>query len=201
MKLKLIVSCILLTSVLSYGQFLLKNGTVRNGEMSGRVVSAPQLVKIIDITTPTGTSTLGAGGSEWFAGGIFNLSSGGKITKATFSLTLGNGDVTSKSYTCRIYTLSGNNLDTLVGTSVAISGTNSWNSTPVNFIFSTPVDFSASTSYGIAIAIEQVDDGSNYIILDTCGDSEIIALSKWNSSLGNSDLYTARTPYIQLWAQ
>lgn len=172
------------------------NATVRAVNVVG--VDAPS--KALELTNYTSTTTVCAGGAERWVGGIFNLATGGQITKATFMLSKSVGSVVGKTYTCYVYSLTGNNLNAVLGTSIGVLGSDAWSNTPVEFTFPLPVAFSAGTAYAIVISTGS-DDGSNYAVMHAGADSALIDLAKWNSSSLNTDLYSTAAPYIVLWKQ
>ncbi len=70
-------------------------------------------------------------------------------------------DVTGITYTCQIWTEVSGNMGTLVATSTAVTGNNSWNNTTVHFTFASPI--AAGTSYCIVLTPSTAPDSVNYI--------------------------------------
>jgi len=83
------------------------------------------------------------------------------IGKVVFKLVKAAGSITGNTYRARIWTVTGNNLDTNVATSDGVTGSDFWSATEVDFIFSTPYTTTGSTNYTITID-SGADSASNY---------------------------------------
>lgn len=101
------------------------------------------------IYAPFGTDTYYYGGDQTFVPGASK-----KICQIEFQVTCMMGDTggcDQCSYYAELYTLSGTSLDTLMGTSNAVTGVDSWASTPVVFTFDTPFDVVGTTTYAAVL--------------------------------------------------
>lgn len=107
-----------------------------------------------------GYVAIGNDADHYFVGQrSWQWSSAKNVDQIDFYIVDITGDVSSKTYNARIYTMSSTNLGTLLGTSDNKTGVTAgaWNS----FTFSTAVSISASTAYALVITVNG-SDGSNY---------------------------------------
>jgi hypothetical protein len=81
----------------------------------------------------------------------------------SFEVTRSGGDVSTKNFRVRVYSMTGNNLNALVGQSDTVLGTNAWLNTVVKFPFSTSVALSPSTPYAIVLYPDEGVDGVNVV--------------------------------------
>ena len=116
------------------------------------------------ITTQTGPWPFGNNAfDDRHYGGINSWldASARKIGRVTFKLSLNTGSIAGKSFTCKIWTLTGVNLNAVQATSTAVVGSDAWASTLVNFDFPSPFTTTGSTLYAITIDGGAVDS-ANY---------------------------------------
>ena len=190
MKRILIISALLLAVVLTAT-------ADRRRLMMARNVAAGCSTVALNVTTDDNASTVGASSAQRYGGGLWAASSSGSVCKVRFKLTA-TGTISGLSYTVRIYSLSGNNLDTLLGTSDAVTGVDAWSATNVDFTFASPVSVSSGTSYGVVIT-SGANDAANYIsIRYQNSNAADVDLARWNSTLVNSDLFTGLAPVITI---
>jgi hypothetical protein len=119
----------------------------------------------------------------YFVGHHFiDLGSTEDICKATFYITQATGDISGKTYTAYIYTIDGaGNLDSLLGTSSGVTGSNSWSDTAVDFEFSPKVTMSNGTNHAVVVSTGSVD-ASNYAEMEISTSGQIGGLSgRWES--------------------
>lgn len=151
----------------------------------------------LNVTTDDNASTVGASSAQRYGGGLWAASSSGSVCKVRFKLTA-TGTISGLSYTVRIYSLSGNNLNTLLGTSDVVTGVDAWSANNVDFTFASPVAVSSGTSYGVVIT-SGANDAANYIsIRYQNSNAADVDLARWNSTLVNSDLFTGLAPVITI---
>lgn len=99
---------------------------------------------------------------RFYAGGLyFTDASARTIGKITIKMVKAAGSITGKTYTVRLWTLTGSALNSNVASSDGVTGSDSWSATEVDFIFSTPYTTTGSTNYGITIDAG-TSDASNY---------------------------------------
>ena len=91
------------------------------------------------------------------------------ICKVSFTLSLGLGSVTGYTYYAKIWSMDGTSLDTVLGTSTGVKGSNAWSDTDVEFTFSSPVSCSAGTDYAITVDHGETENGLNYIRINRNG--------------------------------
>lgn len=118
---------------------------------------------VYDATDATNfTQAVGDTSSEYYWGFYnFNDSTSRTFTRIGWKLTKAAGTIVGKTFTCRIWTMSGSNLGTEIATSTGRTGDDAWNQTVVNFDFPSPATLSSGTNYTITIDMGGVD-GSNY---------------------------------------
>lgn len=115
----------------------------------------------------------------------YNDSIARSIGKITVRLTAASGDISGKTYTVRIWTMSGSNLGSNVASSSGVSGNNSWSATDVDFLFSPAYTISTSTNY--AVTIDQgADDSTNYAS-GLFGLKALFPTTAWPAGLGQWD--------------
>jgi hypothetical protein len=88
---------------------------------------------------------------------------GDTLSKVVFVVSKNAGDVSGKTYKARLWTLSGDDLDTAVAVSGAVAGDNGWSSSLMECIFVTPFTTSNGTDYVINLTCEEGADAANYI--------------------------------------
>lgn len=112
---------------------------------------------------PIGDTANGAT-QDIYAGQLnWSNASARNIGKVVIKMTKTAGSITGKTYTCRIWTMSGTTLGTNVASSTSVVGSDSWSATDVDFIFSSPYLTTGSTNYAFTIDSGDVTgDGSNY---------------------------------------
>lgn len=114
-----------------------------------------------------GDNDIGDLTSFWYIGQTYNEASAHTICSVTFVISYKVGDITDRNYHVVIATLDGSdNFISIVATSDAVVGSNSWSATPVVFTFSSTVESAASTEYGIAVYVDHAVDASNYAELE-----------------------------------
>jgi len=77
--------------------------------------------------------------------------------------------VTGYTYYAKIWSMDGTSLDTVLGTSTGVKGSNAWSDTDVEFTFSSPVSCSAGTDYAITVDHGETENGLNYIRINRNG--------------------------------
>jgi hypothetical protein len=102
------------------------------------------------------STTVHRAGTVWTNGAAAT-----NLCKASFEMTLDAGNITTKNFRVRVYSMTGNNLNAQIGQSDAVLGTNSWANTLVDFPFSTHVSLSANTRYAIVVETDEGPDSSN----------------------------------------
>ena len=134
--------------------------------------------------TVTDQTAVGKEASYYSSGFFWTPSSNLTVCKVDVHIRIVVNDVSSKNFKVRIYTISGTNFDSLVGSSDTVSGSTMSDGTRASFAFSTPASVTASTKYAVVVYPEQAADGLNYIWLgvdDPSTDSTVSAISA-NSS-------------------
>lgn len=124
------------------------------------------------------------------------------ICGADFLMTYVAGDISGKTFKAYVYSLSGNNLDTLLATSsTTISGNNSWSHTTNHFEFSTPAIVSPGTRVAVFVQPTQAGDNSNYARIDV-QDTDVLTpgnLATWNSTGGIELNATTNDPWVNIY--
>jgi len=119
-----------------------------------------------DIDFNTGTDSVAFGeqadGTHHYVGTTYIPASTKQICKIGFQFIRGSGDVTDKTYTCKIWTMSGTALDAVItnGTSGSKASDGWWTATWVIFEFSGNPTMTADVTY--CITVETADDATNY---------------------------------------
>jgi hypothetical protein len=115
--------------------------------------------------TPTVDNSANTNGSTYYVGrttdnyyagqSAFNPGADASVCKISFFVR-SVGNVTGKTYTARVWTMSGTSLNSNIGSSDSIGG-GSWSTEQlITFTFSIPVSLTNGTSYGITL------DGGGY---------------------------------------
>ena len=106
-------------------------------------------------------TNVGSANNRYYIGTTYNYGTEKTLCRADVMMKKAAGSITGKTFTVEVYTLSGNDLNALQGTSDGVTGSDAWNLTWVEFTFSSPFVLSASTDYGIVVTMNEAD-GSNY---------------------------------------
>lgn len=104
----------------------------------------------VDQATEDNAQQFGLDTDRFYIGQKFTDSTTRQICKVRFYLGA-VGTISAKFYTCRIYTLSGNNLSTVVATSNSIAGNNGWANTAVVFTFAGNPTVTGGTTYAYVV--------------------------------------------------
>jgi hypothetical protein len=131
-----------------------------------------------------------------------------QVCKICFQLSAAGGTIVSKFYTCRIYTLSSGNLNTIVtnGQSGALAGIDA--STERFFLFSGNPTITAATDYGIVVYPS--DSGGSPVAFDATNKAQMsikettnplanCVLKAWNNTFGLDSSYTNTDPYVKFY--
>ena len=108
------------------------------------------------------TRNCGESTTNYYNGPVVTDTVSRAIGKITIRVSSVVGDVSGKSYVCRIWNQSSGNLTTVQATSAAVAGNNSWSDTAVDFVFSPAVTVGATWAFAID-PNNATADGSNYI--------------------------------------
>lgn len=103
--------------------------------------------------------------TQRYGGTVFTDTADRLLSKVEFFFALGSGSISGKTFYCKIYTLNGTALNTLIATSTGIAGQNSWISSGGwgSFVFASPyVSLTANTSYAVVVDSGGVD-GANVV--------------------------------------
>jgi len=123
----------------------------------------------------TSTATVNLGyhthNYNYYAGTTYTPAENISVCQIDIYIDYTAGDISGKTYTVTIWSLSSGNLDTLLGTSGGVTGNNSWSSSWPSFSFASPVSLSSGTAYGIAVAVTGAVDSSNYASGGSNGES------------------------------
>lgn len=112
------------------------------------------------------------------------------------------GTISDRNYFCRITLKSGHNLSTVLGTSEAVIGVNSWSGSTVSFVFSTPVAVTSGTDYAIVFRTDGAASTSNYASLSVANDAvqtDGTMLYTWNATTGVQDYAISHDPRIKIY--
>lgn len=151
----------------------------------------------------TATWAQGDASTDYYAGQFYYVPpSDTTLYAVDVDLTLGFGDISGKSYTLQVWTQDGSqNMQTLLGTSSAVTGNNSWSHTTVRFTIAAGVALTTSGLYCIVITNGAAPSGANYLSIDQSaagglnGYSGIFTSAGTYQSLATSDckmtLYTS----------
>ncbi len=124
---------------------------------------APTYTLLYDsVTAQTGGWPVGDVGNHTYAGVLqFTDSVSRTIGKVSVKLDKSAGSITGKTFRVKIWSMTGDALNAVLATSDAVTGSDAWSATLVDFVFSTPYTTTGSTNYGITIDMGG-SDGSNY---------------------------------------
>ena len=124
--------------------------------------------------------------------GEFNPGEDISICKVTAYLSNRAGDITGNTFYCQIWTMSGTSLDVLQGESDGVTGSATWDVSPVDFEFSTSVNLSNGTDYCIVVTMKEVDY-SNYARAHYTSEQAGFdgGLGAWNSDKTRQAWYAA----------
>ena len=124
------------------------------------------------------------------------------ICGADFLMTYVAGDISGLTFKAYVYSLSGNNLDTLLATSsTTISGNNSWSHTTNHFEFSTAAIVAPGTRVAVFVQPTQAGDNANYARIDV-QDTDVFtpgSLATWNSTGGIELNATTNDPWVSIY--
>jgi hypothetical protein len=184
--------------------FIAKAQLMRNPGFIGGLQSgaASACSYILNVTTHDGDTTVNAGDAERYVGGLINLASGGSVDTITFVLTHTGTTIAGKTYTCYIYSLTGNDLNAVVsnGTSTGVTGSDGWSSTTVTFTFPVRPTISSSTSYGVVLSTGVTDGAAGVNMGSKNSTTTGVQLAKWNTTFVNTDLFSTIGTDIQICA-
>lgn len=141
-------------------------------------------------TTISGGRDVGLQNATFYAGQRNWSDAAAKtICRLDFALSLANGSITGKTFTARIWTMSGaNNLGTNVASSTGVTGSNGWSNTFVEFDFPTPYLTTGSTSYGLTVDSGAVDGTNNATCRFNSSDTGLAGtFDRWSNALVNQD--------------
>jgi len=157
---------VLLAAVVGHSQIVINGGTA-GITLTGTVLmtstnSAAVTLLESSITSGGGAHQFGSAAAKYYAANAhWTNASPRTVKKVVFRLNKIAGTIVGKNYTARIWTMTGDDLTTEVGTSDAVAGSDGWSNTDVEFTFSTPVSLSAATEYAFTVDAG-VSDASNY---------------------------------------
>jgi len=154
-------------------------GVTVNGA-SGTCQASPYL-EVTGCSDKT-TLTIGSATDRYYRGIPFQTDAK-TVCKFYVTLTKVAGDITSKTFTGRLWTVSGNNLATEIATSTGITGVNTWDGSVVTFEFSANANLSASTTYVFTVD-QGAADASNYASMCMTGGD---AQANWHWARYQSD--------------
>jgi hypothetical protein len=100
--------------------------------------------------------------STYIGWSAFDPGASRDIGKIEFKMSLKTGSITGKTFTARIWSMSGTALNVNLASSAGVTGDDAWSATLVPFIF-TPYTISSGTSYAITLDAGGFD-GSNYAV-------------------------------------
>jgi hypothetical protein len=162
-------------------------------------------VLLFDAINTTGEANWGFANSDgWYYGGhsFFTDGSPHSITKVVVKLSMISGDISAKSYFVKIHADAANDLGALIGASDLVAGNNAWNSTLVDFNFSTPANLSAGANYHIVVGQTGASDGANYAAFYTTTPAIIAGYFTLFSNTGVNGFPGTFTNYnveLQIW--
>lgn len=127
-----------------------------------------------------------------------------RICKITVQVDSGAGDTSTKTWVAQIFTMSGNDLNTVVanGTSATVSGNNPASTAELQFTWVTPPTLTASTAHAIVISLASgaaVDSGV-YDYLDASTTDLIIgSFALWDDTKALTADFTTKDLYIKIY--
>lgn len=127
-----------------------------------------------------------ASGDAYYVG-QWSYDPGSDISICKITLILKSaGTISGNNYTVDIYTLGGGTpsaLDTLLGSSEAVAGNNSWDNTSVDFSFSSAVAASSGTNYAIVLRSSGAASDTNTVGVSHSDAGGLTGYrGSWNSS-------------------
>lgn len=135
-------------------------------------------------STPAGIIQFGTTANYYYVG--FEVAgSAHNMCQIDVLIGLNTGDISGNTYYVAVYSLTGNDLNVLQGTSAGVPGDNSWSKSAgewVTFTFSSPV--TVSTGYAVVVYSDTLD-ASNFARLfrsSSDDDSGYSAYRRWNQS-------------------
>lgn len=81
----------------------------------------------------------------------YNDSVARAIGKISVRLTKSVGSITGKTYTVRIWSMTGNALNTVLASTTGVTGSDAWSNTAVDFTFASPYTISTGTNYSVTV--------------------------------------------------
>ncbi len=93
--------------------------------------------------------------ATYFVGQLYTMGSARTVCRLDFYIYNLTGDISAQTFNAKIYTLNGNALDSLQGTSDSVSGGDITADTWEPFVFSTPVSLSNGVAYAFVLTINQ----------------------------------------------
>ena len=155
-----------------------------------------------DIVHDVNDNRLGVGDStdHQYFGLYWTAPTTKQICKVAFNLTRDSGTITGYTYTAKIWTLTGTDLNAVVdgGVSSAVAGSQDWVDTDVVFTFGDYPSVSGSTTYAITVEQNTIS-ASDYI---TANFSNTVSgtdyLGRWDSASGGTQ-WTDKTPMIKIY--
>jgi hypothetical protein len=148
--------------------------------------------------TPAGYVRAGASTDEYYAGSsTFNPGANKSVCKVNVKLACPNAGCAGQNYYIALFTMNGTSLNTLLGTSNAVTGSDAWNVTTVAFTFATPVALTNGTSYGLVVYTTTAngDDLVRISRHDATGTT-----SEWDSAKAINSGYTATSTLLEVQA-
>jgi len=117
------------------------------------------------------------------------------ITRVEFIVQKLRGTVSNYNYTCKIWTLSGANLDTKVAESTNVPGNDSWVDTVISCGLSVPYTVTPNTLYSFTLDNNAITNYSNCILLRYHSDTNYIPgqLGVWYSNGANGGNWSLET--------
>lgn len=149
-------------------------------------------------------SSITAGGGAWpigdtatgahnYAGQLnWSNASARTIGKVAFKLSKTAGSITGKTFTAKLWSLSGTTLSSALATSTGVTGDNAWANTTVEFIFPAPYTTTGATNYAFTIEMSGGFDASNYAEGYNVTPSTIAGeLAWWENSLAINSSFSS----------
>jgi hypothetical protein len=159
-------------------------------EMHKRVIAGSTIAGGEESCSETPFINYSSGAADWeelsnsyYIGGFITPTSNRDVCQINFYLDSANGDISGKTYTVRLWTVDGNDLDTEIGTSTGVTGDNGWSEEFVSFTFASPVSLTSSTEYAFTLDQGGVD-GTNYVsvFFDTADGDARTHLARWDNT-------------------
>ncbi len=152
-------------------------------------------------TTYDGFYYIGVSTNEYMAGQIaYDPGSNKTICRVDFYFTSVVGNISTKTFNSRIYTISGTTLGSLLGTSDNVSGSGIGGAGWVQFDFSTPVAITTGSDYAILVTMNETDV-SNYVTVGYHGTITLDgAIAQYKSDISFYG-YQDKTMMIKLYSE